>query len=232
VIRVLIVDEVRLTCDAFTSVLEEQFDIQVTGTATTVPEAIAKMETSDVALVSTNLPKDGAFRLTRTVTRSHHATKVLIVGLTESRSAKVRYIEAGARGFVHRDSSVDDLLTNIRTVYQGEALISPEIAAAVMVRLAELNSWLERLKPGTVKEVDLTPREWEVLQLIARNYTNQDIADHLVLEVGTVKNHVHNILSKLGVSNRREAATYLTFMDETIAAERSNQLLSAQQFLQ
>jgi len=231
-IRVLIVDDVRLTCDAFTSVLEEQTDIQVTGSATTIPEAITKMDTSDVALVSTNLPRDGAYRFTKTVTMSNHHTRVLIIGLTESKSAKVRYIESGAKGFVHRDSSINELLSNIRTVHQGEALLSPEMAAAIMVRLAELTSWLERLKPGEIKEVNLTPREWEVLELIGRNFTNQDIAEHLVLEVGTVKNHVHNILSKMGVSNRREAATYLAFMDEDSSTNHLKQLQSAHQFIQ
>lgn len=219
-IRVLIVDEVRLTGDVFASVLADQNDIEVIDCVTTRPEALEKAGKCDVMLVSSKLPKDGAYRLTRMVTgntshgmktrtRFDHPVRVVIVGLIESKMSIVHYMEAGALGYVSRDASVDELLANIRSVHEGKTLISPEVAAALIMRLADFASCFDELTLNPIRNVQLTSREREVLNLIGRNYSNQDIADHLIVEVGTVKNHVHNILSKLKVSNRHEAAAYV-----------------------
>jgi DNA-binding NarL/FixJ family response regulator len=219
-IRVLIVDKVRLTSDVFASVLADQPDIEVIGCVTNRSEALEKARDCDVMLVSSKLPKDGAYKLTRaltgsivrggkSVTKFDHPVRMVIVGLVESKLSIVRYIEAGALGYVSRDASVEELLTNIRSVYQGKAIISPEITTALIMRLAEFASWFDELNTSPIRDMQLTSREREVLNLIGRNYSNQDIANHLIVEVGTVKNHVHNILSKLNVSNRHEAAAYV-----------------------
>lgn len=213
-IRVLIVNQVSLTCDMFATILSEQPDIDVVGYSTNINDALAKIDRCDVVLASTNLPDDGTIQLTRAMVRSEKPARVLIVGLAESRAAIVRYIEAGAQGYVHREDSVDELVRNIRSICKGEALITPAIAAALMTRLAELAASIEDIRPASLGTAKLTPREREVLKLIGRNYTNQDIANHLIIEVGTVKNHVHNILSKLKVNSRREAANYLPIIKE------------------
>lgn len=208
-IRVFIVDEVRLTCDMFATVLNEESDIEVVGCATTLDEAMRRIQDCDVMLATTTLPNDGAFELTRLAVKMNSSAKLLIVGMAESKSAIVRYIEAGAAGYIHRQDSVDKLLAHIRAAYQGEALVSPDIAAALMARLAQLAS----LAPATsvnplVESVELTSREREVLHLIRQDLSNREIAKQLIIEVGTVKNHVHNILAKLNVSSRRDAAAY------------------------
>jgi two-component system, NarL family, nitrate/nitrite response regulator NarL len=213
-IRVLIVNQVSLTCDMFATVLSEQPDIEVVGYSTNIAGALAKIDRCDVVVASTNLPEDGAIELTRAIVRLEKSARVLIVGLSESRADIVRCIEAGAQGYVHREDSVDELIRNIRSIYKGEALVTPDIAAALMNRLAELAASIEVVRPASVETAKLTPREREVLRLIGRNYTNQDIANHLIIEVGTVKNHVHNILSKLKVNSRREAANYLPIIKE------------------
>jgi DNA-binding NarL/FixJ family response regulator len=209
-IRVFIVDEVRLTCDMLATVLKDMSDIEVVGCATTVDEALARLSACDIVLATTTLPNDGAYELTRIVAKNISSPKVLIIGLAESREAIIRYIEAGAAGYVHRQDSVDRLLANIRAAYNDEAIVSPGIAAAIMARLAQLASsaMTAPLRQELADTSELTRREREVLNLIKQNYSNREIANYLTIEVGTVKNHVHNILDKLSVNSRRDAAIY------------------------
>ena len=143
------------------------------------------------------------------------------MGLPQSEEAILTYIEAGADGYVPQDGTMDEILKNIRALHRGEALASPKVIAALMARvnkLAELHSELG-LKPDPARLADLTPREREVLVLIDQGFSNQEIADRLTIELGTVKNHVHNVLQKLGVNNRWEATAYSTLLGNDDAAQ-------------
>ncbi|MEJ2559624.1 MAG: response regulator transcription factor [Anaerolineae bacterium] len=120
----------------------------------------------------------------------------------------LRYIEAGAAGYVLREDAVDDLLKNIRAVHSGEALASPEMTAALLAHIAELSELRPPNEYDSQEFADITPRESEVLDLIAEGLSNQEIANRLVIELGTVKNHVHSILQKLDVGSRQDAAMY------------------------
>jgi DNA-binding NarL/FixJ family response regulator len=209
-IRVFIVDEVCLTADMLVNVLKDKSDIEVVGRATTVDEALPQLLACDIVLATTTLPNDSAYELTSFVAKNKLPAKVLIMGMIESREIIIRYIEAGAAGYIHRQDSVDHLLANIRAAYNDEAIVSPGIAAAMMARLAQLaaSTPARTLSQELAKSVELTKREREVLNLIKQNFSNEEIADHLIIQVGTVKNHVHNILEKLSVTSRRDAAVY------------------------
>jgi two-component system NarL family response regulator len=211
VIRVLVVNQFPLMCDVIAAVLEDEPDIDVVGSATTVEDALRRASDCDVMLVSTRLPANAALEMTREVAESDLPAKVLILGLAESELEILRYVEAGAAGYVLQDDSVEELLSNIRAVHSGQAIVSPEIAGALVARVAEL-AQLFGDAFAIDSSADLTPREREVLQLIGQGLTNREIADRLVIELGTVKNHVHSILDKLNVSSRRDAAAYLALM--------------------
>jgi DNA-binding NarL/FixJ family response regulator len=165
-------------------------------------------------LISTALPDDGTLQLTRLVTRGKHCSPVIIAGEYSARLEMVRYFEAGAMGFLPLSAPPEEAAANIVAVAQGEALLPPDVAAAVMRRLAEVSSWMEEIKPIATAAETLTRREREILRLIGREFTNQDIANHLIIEVGTVKNHVHNILAKLKVNSRHEAAQYSSLIHD------------------
>lgn len=212
--RVLIVDSTCQVCETFGVDLAKQPDIELLGCVNTLPEALAQFEPCDLMLVSTNLPDDGAYRLTRSVTSADDGVQVIIVGQDEPHSEILRLIESGAMGFIPLHATGEEVVRQVRALHKGEAYVHPAIAAAVMVRLAELSSLIEEMRPAASKTQTLTRREREVLRLIGRDYSNQDIANQLIIEVGTVKNHVHNILSKLNVSSRREAASYLALICE------------------
>ncbi|MCA1554003.1 MAG: response regulator transcription factor, partial [Chloroflexi bacterium] len=137
-IRVLIVDEVRLMGNVTASVLKTEHDLEVVGCATTLDEALALAPASDVALVSSSMPNEDALTLTKTLVRTVPSSKVIVTGLSDAESAILRYIEAGVSGYVLKDDSVDTMLTTLHAVLNGEAVISPSIAAALMTRLTEL----------------------------------------------------------------------------------------------
>jgi DNA-binding NarL/FixJ family response regulator len=214
-IKVLLVIEVRLIGNIFASVLEEEADLEVLGCIPTLEDALTFLQTHEVNIVLTSagLPDQGALRLTHAVRDRGLSTKVLVLGLSEeNKSEALRYIETGACGLILKDSSVSEMLETIRLAQKGEAQISVRIAGAMMERLfyfARMFSSVENRIDGDIR---LTSRELEVLQFIAEDLTNQEIADRLVVEVGTVKNHVHSILEKLDVNNREEAASYLAFI--------------------
>lgn len=215
-IRVLLVNEMRLVSNVIASVLEDESDIEVVGRAAPVDEALALAKESDVVLVSTRLPDNGALKLTSAIAEADPSVKVLVLGLGESKERVLRYVEAGADGYVLKNDSVDDLLRHIRAAQRGKALVSPKIAAALMSRVTELAQLFAEIESGISESADLTPREREILELIGQGLTNQEIADRLVIEVGTVKNHVHSILQKLDVSSRQDAASYLALIRENV----------------
>jgi DNA-binding NarL/FixJ family response regulator len=213
-IRILLVNEIRLMGNVIAAALEDEPDIQVVARVTSLEEALKVVQEKevDVALVSTRLPDQGALKLTNAITELAPATKVLALGLTEEKKRVLRYVEAGATGYVLKDDSLDDMIETIRAAQEGKVFVSPEIAAAMVERISDLAQMFSDVENSVTDDADLTPRELEVLKLIGEDLTNQQIAEELVIEVGTVKNHVHSILEKLNVSSRGEAAAYLAFI--------------------
>lgn len=213
-IDILLVNEIRLMGNVISAVLEDEPDFHIVACVTSVDEAlkIVQDRAVDVVLVSTRLPDRGAIKLTSAIAEIAPETKVLALGLTDDKKRVLRYVEAGATGYVLKDDSLDVLLNTIRASQQGKAYVSPEIAAAMMKRLSDLAQLFSDIENSVTEDAGLTSRELEVLELIGQNLTNQQIAEHLTIEVGTVKNHVHSILEKLNVSSRGEAAAYLAFI--------------------
>ena len=213
-INILLVNEIRLMGNVITAALEDEPDIHVIASVTNIDEALKIIEENavDVALVSTRLPDQGALKLTQAITDLAPATKVLALGMTEEKKRVLRYVEAGAAGYVLKDDSLDDMIETIRAAEEGEVFVSPKIAAAMMERLSDLAQMFSDVENSVTDDADLTDRELEVLELIGEGLTNQQISERLVIEVGTVKNHVHSILEKLNVSSRGEAAAYLAFI--------------------
>lgn len=216
-IRVLIVDSILLICEVMAAALEDEDDIKIAGIAATKDEAEAQLlQTNvDLTLISTNLPDGEALDLTSNIRRDFGDSKIVVLGMADTEAVIMRYIEAGASGYILKDASLERLPINIRAAYNGEALVSPQVAAALMERVAKLTEQLADLgvSPGGYEE--LTPREKEILNLIAAGLSNQEIADALTVEIGTVKSHVHSILNKLNVNSRKDAATYLSLIETT-----------------
>ena len=212
--KVMIVTESRFMGDIFSEVLNDEPDITVVGCAFTKDQALNMIREGDVdvALISIQLSNESALELTSMIAEMAPSTKVLILGLTDNKHHVLKYVEAGAAGYILQDSSVGDLIEAVRLARRGEAQISTKVAAAILERLSKMTKIFSRVDTFILEDNKLTQRELEVLGFIGQGFTNQEIASQLVVEVGTVKNHVHSIIKKLNVSNREEAATCLALM--------------------
>lgn len=212
-IRTMIIHDVCLYNDLLARALESEADIKVSAQATHVEDALAKLDTRvyDVVLLNQMLPEHGAVRIAKKLQKLGAGTKIVVTGLVESKTAAMQCFEMGAAGYVHQESSVTDLVDAVRGAAQGQITISPEVAGLLVARVAELKRLATELNGYHEMDLqdqasELTNREREVLGLIGQGYTNQQIADELIIGVGTVKNHVHNILEKLDVHTRKQAA--------------------------
>jgi DNA-binding NarL/FixJ family response regulator len=211
-IQVQIVHEIRLVCNALANVLRDEADIRVVGLASCIEDAKAQLEMRpcDVILVNVSRPSQHILKYIQEVAQKHTETKVLVVGVIEAEEFILQCFQAGAVGYALRNDSLEELLRKIRAAYHGKTFVSPEIAGALVSRVAELSRFVTNVDGDennfSLLSAELTPREREVLRYLERGSSNQNIAEALTIEVGTVKNHVHNILKKLNVDNRKRAA--------------------------
>lgn len=213
-IRIVIVDQVRLILETICAALSGEPDISILGVTTNKEETLSLLATCeddcDVVLVSAELSENESLLLVRACTNLDPPPRVLVMGVPEAEPVIMTFIEAGAAGYILKEDTVAHLLQNIRAAYNGEAIVSPEIAMSLMERVNQLADRVVNFDAGYYSS--LTRREREILELLAGDLTNQEIADHLFIELGTVKNHVHHILDKLNVNSRQDAAAYLNLV--------------------
>jgi DNA-binding NarL/FixJ family response regulator len=204
VIRVLVADDQALVRGGFRSILETQPDIVVVGEAEDGQDAVEQClgTTPDVVLMDIRMPRLDGRAATGAIVAGPTAAKVLILTTFDLDDYVYRALRAGASGFLLKSAPPRELADAIRTVASGDALLSPSITR----RLIE--DYVTRPRQAPTPGVDfgrLTPRETEVLRLIARGLSNAEIAGRLFLSEPTVKTHVTRILAKLGVRDRVQA---------------------------
>jgi two-component system NarL family response regulator len=207
-IRVFIVDDNRLLREGLVAMLAEEEDIVVIGTAATGEQALVKIKTlqPEIAIIDIGMPDKDGIEVTQELRRDEPNVKVIILGMVDLSDEIMACIEAGATGYVLKEASFDVLVETLRAVHRGESFSSPRMTASLFSRIAELADERELKIP--LSSVKLTPRELEIVNLIAEGLSNKEIAQHLAVETQTIKNHVHNILDKLQLHNRLEAVEY------------------------
>ncbi len=205
-LRVVIVDDHDLFRTGLRNLLEEQ-GVQIIGEAASGTEAvrIVRELAPDVVVMDLNMPGMGGVDATRHITAIAPLTKVVMLTISEEDSDVMDAILAGACGYLLKDSSIHDLMAGIRAASLGESLISPNIAAKVLQRVRATSTQPEIA--NTIR-AELSDREIEVLKLIANGKDNAVIAAELHISPKTVKNHISNILMKLQIDNRIQAAVY------------------------
>lgn len=203
-IRVLLADDQQLMREGLRVLLDLTPDIRVVGEAGNGAEAVERVQAlqPDVVLMDVRMPVMDGVEATRRIRRELPDTQVIILSTFDDDEYIFEGLAAGARGYLLKDVSSDELAEAIRTVHQGQALLSPGIASKVVTEFSRL---VARREPAPPLYEELTPREMEVLRLLAARASNRQIAEALCITEGTVKNHVSNILGKLGVSNRAQA---------------------------
>jgi DNA-binding NarL/FixJ family response regulator len=217
VIRVLIVDDQRLLREGFRKLIEMEPDLKVVGLASDGEEALALAErlhaqesAPDVVLMDVRMPRMDGLAATRAFKERWPASHVVILTTFDDIELIHAGLQAGALGYLLKDITAEQLATTIRAAAQGQVLLHPEVASKVLATLPR-ESALPAPRPssaqtGTGGLEQLTEREREILTLLARGATNREISEALYITGGTVKNHLSNILGKLGVRDRTQAA--------------------------
>jgi DNA-binding NarL/FixJ family response regulator len=202
-IRVLIADDQALVRTGFRVILNAEPDLEVVGEAADGRETIEAVRTQrpDVVLMDIRMPNLDGIEATRRLAAAAHAPRVLILTTFDLDQYVYEALRAGASGFLLKDASAEELLQAVRVVAAGEALLSPSITRRLIADYARRPPPNER--PAALDE--LTPRELEVLRLIARGLSNRDIARKLVLGDATIKTHVARIFAKLDLHDRTQA---------------------------
>jgi DNA-binding NarL/FixJ family response regulator len=180
--------------------------VEVVGEAATVPEAIAKVPAAapDVVLLDVHMPDGGGRTVMETVRRQHPQIKFLALSVSDAAEDVIGLIRAGARGYVTKTISPEQLADAVRRVADGDAVFSPRLAGFVLDAFANRPD-----VPVVDPELDqLTNREREVLRLLARGYAYKEIASELFISVKTVETHVSSVLRKLQMSNRYELSRW------------------------
>ena len=205
-LRVLIVDDHDLFRTGLRNLLEEQ-SVQIVGEAGTGADAVRIVRElfPDVVVMDLNMPGMGGVDATRHITAIAPLTRVVMLTISDDDNDVMDAILAGACGYLLKNSSIQELMAGIRAAALGESLISPTIAAKVLQRVRATSTQPEIA--NTIRS-ELSDREIQVLKLIANGKDNAVIAGELHISPKTVKNHISNILMKLQIENRIQAAVY------------------------
>jgi len=213
-VRVLVVDDQRLMRDGIASLLSIQEGIEVVGDAANGQEAVAQALalTPDVILMDVRMPVMDGVTATAQVRQALPTCQVIMLTTFDDEEYIVKALAAGASGYLLKDIPVQDLAQAIQLVQHGIYQLEPSIVNKLMGALiapGRLTATPPKVDPPPdLAAIDLSEREIEVLRLVARGATNREIATRLVISEGTVKNHVSNILSRLGLRDRTQAAMY------------------------
>jgi DNA-binding NarL/FixJ family response regulator len=205
-VRVLIVDDHDLFRSGLRNLLEEE-GVRVVGEAAAGQEAVKIVRESapDVVVMDLNMPGMGGVEATRHISTIAPLTRVVMLTISDQDNDVIDAILAGACGYLLKDSSIQELIAGIHAASLGESLISPTIASKVLQRVRASSS--QPAIESTIR-AELSDREIEVLKLIANGKDNAMIAGELHISPKTVKNHISNILMKLQIDNRIQAAVY------------------------
>lgn len=206
-IRILLVDDHVLFREGLAGLLRPEPDFDLVGQAGTAREAIqlGRQLQPDLILMDFTLPDGTGLDVTQAVLETNPNVSIVFLTIHEDDDRLFSAIRSGAKGYLLKNVPVESLLASLRGLPRGEAPLSPTLTLRMIHEFSRMTA-SESADPPALSS--LTNREVDILRLLAHGATNQEIAARLVISENTVKNHVHNILEKLNVRNRREAARF------------------------
>jgi len=208
-IKVLVVDDHTLFRCGIAAVLANQDSLEVVGEASDGLEAIekAKKIAPDVILMDLNMPHCNGLEATQALQTEMPQINILVLTVSDSESDLFAAMKFGAKGYILKNTEPEELIHAIFHIARGGVIVSPLMATKLLDEFKDLRAEVER---ESAQEADtvLSPREGEVLQLLAQGATNKEIGDSLFISENTVKTHLRNIMEKLHLVNRSQAAAY------------------------
>lgn len=206
-IRVLIADDHERFRRGLKMVLEAEDGIEVVAQAGTGAEAVERVEelAPDVVLMDVRMPVQNGIEATRTIREAFPSTRIIMLTVSDDEDDLFDAVKAGANGYLLKEVSIEEVADAVRAVVQGQSLITPSMAAKLITEFGTLARRAEEA-PEAPPNPSLSPRELEVLKRVAKGMSNEDIAAELAMTPPAVRNHVANILVKLQLRSRIEAA--------------------------
>jgi two-component system NarL family response regulator len=202
--KLIIVDDHILFREGLAAIIRSETDIEIIGQAGSVQEAIELVKTlkPDMVLMDFGLPDGTGADATRAILSEYPQCKIIFLTMSEEDEHLFAAIRSGAKGYLLKNMRPSKLISTLRSVQQGESALSRSMTLRLMEELARTK------ETPRAADATLTRRELEVLQELASGLSNQEIAAHLFISENTVKYHVHSILEKLNLSDRRDATVY------------------------
>jgi len=208
-IKVLVVDDHALFRRGIATVLANQEELEVVGEAVDGLEAIekAKKIVPDVILMDLNMPNCSGLEATQALQTEMPQVNILVLTVSDKESDLFAAMKFGAKGYILKNTEPEELIHAIFHIARGGVIVSPLMATKLLTEFKDFRAGVEK---ESIEEAEaiLSPREEEVLQLLAQGATNKEIADSLFISENTVKTHLRNIMEKLHLANRSQAAAY------------------------
>lgn len=208
-VKVLVVDDHALFRRGIAAVLANQEGLEVVGEAADGLESIEKARAiaPDVILMDLNMPRCSGLEAIQALQAEMPQINILVLTVSEMETDLFAAVKFGATGYLLKKAEPEELISAILHIARGEVIVSPLMATKLLTEFKDLTAGTAReaVEPA---EADLSPREGEVLQLVAQGATNKEIADSLFISENTVKTHLKNIMEKLHLANRSQAAAY------------------------
>lgn len=223
-IKIIIFSDIRIYCEGLSQILSALDTLEVMGAENSLDEAIARVEQTMPHIILLDMTMLGSCSIARQIMQSFPQVKIVALAVPEYEQNIIECAEAGISGYVAREASIDELIQTVIRTIKGEFCCPPKIAAFLfnkvqtLARRAKENLLISSSLQQDTAIQDLTRREKQILSMVADGLSNKQISKALVIEVSTVKNHVHNILVKLEVHSRVQA---VALFQNTIQSDRS-----------
>jgi DNA-binding NarL/FixJ family response regulator len=210
-IRIIIADDHPIVRDGLRKLLKLEDDFEVVGEAADGREVLDRVQEldPDVLLLDLRMPNLDGLSALQVLQQTNKRTKVIVLTASEDKNEFVQAMKLGCSGIVLKQTAPELIVKSIRKVYGGEIWLDSNTTAAVMRQFASPSDIASGAGPGKSRERSpLSQREREIVQLVAQGFKNKEMAEKMFISEQTVKNHLHNIFHKLGVSDRLELALY------------------------
>ena len=205
-ISVALIEDNRLVREGLSALLNQQPDVRVVAGASSADASLLRDAKPDVILLDLGLRKGDSLRIAAEVGRQFADARVIVMDLLPVHEEIMEFVSVGVAGFIMKDATLDDLLRTIRSVANGEKVLPPEMTETLFSQIARVA--VAKGIPQALEAVRMTPRERQVMTLIAEGLSNKEIASRLHVATHTVKSHVRNIMDKLTLRSRLQIAAY------------------------